>query len=138
MTTILELASPRCSAEEFDGEIVALNLDTGTYFSMTGISGQIFNDLSNGHSVESILALTAEGEARAAVERFIGELQSAGLLRPKSGAPGPLAAAQVTAEGLAAAPAPLLETFGDMQSLLLLDPVHEVDEQAGWPKAPGT
>jgi hypothetical protein len=31
---------------------------------------------------------------------------------------------------------PVLEPFGDMQDLLLLDPVHEVDEDAGWPTKP--
>jgi hypothetical protein len=30
--------------------------------------------------------------------------------------------------------APALNTFSDMQELLLLDPIHEVDE-AGWPVA---
>ena len=29
--------------------------------------------------------------------------------------------------------APRLETFTDMQHLILLDPVHEVDEGQGWP-----
>ena len=26
------------------------------------------------------------------------------------------------------------ERFTDMQDLLVLDPIHEVDEEAGWPK----
>jgi hypothetical protein len=34
---------------------------------------------------------------------------------------------------------PVLEVYTDMQDLLLLDPIHEVDEEAGWPspKPPG-
>ena len=138
MSTILELASPQCSAEEFDGEIVALNLDTGMYFSMSGVAGRIFTDLTNGHSVETLLALAApESEIGKGVAAFISELQSAGLLRSRSAPEGsPTAPLTLSAELLAGAVTPVLESFGDMQSLLLLDPVHEVDELVGWPKAP--
>ena len=31
-------------------------------------------------------------------------------------------------------PEPRLEKFDDMQQLILLDPVHEIDETAGWPR----
>ena len=44
-------------------------------------------------------------------------------------------------DGEAAAPAgapafvvPTLEKYTDMEALLLADPIHEVDEAAGWPK----
>jgi Coenzyme PQQ synthesis protein D (PqqD) len=30
---------------------------------------------------------------------------------------------------------PMLEKFTDMEDLLLLDPIHEVDVEAGWPNA---
>lgn len=137
MSTILELAGPQCSAEEFDGEIVALNLDTGMYFSMSGVAGQIFTDLTNGHSVETLLALAApDSEIGKGIDAFIRELQSAGLLRSRSASDGPAAPLTLSAELLAGAVPPVLESFGDMQSLLLLDPVHEVDELVGWPKAP--
>jgi hypothetical protein len=29
------------------------------------------------------------------------------------------------------------ERFTDMQDLLILDPIHEVDDEAGWPKPAG-
>ena len=29
--------------------------------------------------------------------------------------------------------APVLNKYSDMQDLLLLDPIHDVDEEAGWP-----
>jgi hypothetical protein len=28
---------------------------------------------------------------------------------------------------------PVLESYSDMQDILLLDPIHEVDDKAGWP-----
>lgn len=137
MNTILELASPQCSAEEFDGEIVALNLETGMYYSMTGVAGRIFNDLANGHSAETLLGLAASGSAlQKDIDVFIKALQDAGIMRPRSMPGTPAAPLSVSAELLGASAAPVLESFGDMQSLLLLDPVHEVDELVGWPKAP--
>ena len=124
------------TSEEFDGEIVALNLDTGKYFSMTGAAGRIFMDLSNGHAVEALLELVAQGSAPAqAMATFIEELQTEGVLRMAKGARTPGVALSTSAALLDASPAPVLETFGDMQSLLLLDPVHEVSETTGWPKA---
>ena len=32
--------------------------------------------------------------------------------------------------------APVVETFADLQDLIVLDPVHEVDATAGWPNRP--
>ena len=34
--TILEVAAPQCVAEDFDGEIVVLNTDSGVHFSLRG------------------------------------------------------------------------------------------------------
>jgi hypothetical protein len=137
MSTILELASPQCSAEEFDGEIVALNLETGMYYSMSGLAGRIFNDLANGHSAETLLELAARGSTiQKDVDVFIRALQDAGLMRSRIMPGAPTAPLTVSAELLGASASPVLESFGDMQSLLLLDPVHEVDELVGWPKAP--
>jgi hypothetical protein len=49
-------------------------------------------------------------------------------VRARTRDPEPLtAAAAITA-------APVLEKYTDMQELLLLDPIHDVEE-AGWPKA---
>lgn len=137
MSTILELASPQCSAEEFDGEIVALNLETGMYYSMSGLAGRIFNDLANGHSAETLRELADSASAmQEDVDVFIRALREAGLLRLRTTPGAPAAPLTVSAELLGASASPVLESFGDMQSLLLLDPVHEVDELVGWPKAP--
>ena len=53
-------------------------------------------------------------------------------------APGSLAPS-APIESLAPWPADALrfERFTDMQDLLVLDPIHEVDEEAGWPKPLG-
>jgi hypothetical protein len=132
----LELALPHCSADDFDGEIVAINLDTGIYYSVRESAALIWHDLVDGHSVESLLALVQDNaEMHTAVARYIDDLAASGLLRPANNLPDPKGPPSFVA-ALPGMTVPALEPFGDMQDLLLLDPVHEVDEQAGWPKAP--
>jgi hypothetical protein len=68
----------------------------------------------------------------------VGELEREDLIVPRSTANG-----SVDLGGLVEAPpagvsfrAPRLEKHTDMQDLILLDPVHEVDPQRGWPHVP--
>lgn len=139
MSIFYELAAPQCSAEEFDGEIVAINLDSGIYFSMKAPASWIFLDLCAGHSVQTVLSFfNADTNLYAAVDTFIREVVLAGLLRKRS-----VTSAPETPPHLASVPPtdlvpPILESFGDMQSLLLLDPVHDIDEKLGWPAVPAS
>jgi hypothetical protein len=128
--THLEIAVPRCSAEDFDGEIVAINLDTGRYFSIKDAAATVWHDLAGGHAVETLRTAAGDDAALvAALDRFVAELSAEGLMRPAGAPPIPAAPPQ-SAPGMAH---PVLESFGDMESLLLLDPVHEVDDSEGWP-----
>ena len=134
-STILEIAEPQCVAEEFDGEIVAINLDTGLYFSMKATSALVWRELVAGRSLESLLEGAGGAEMAEAVQRFASELQEGGLMRIS-------ARTEVESLGsgsisLRTMEPPQLESYGDMQSLLLLDPVHEVEQEVGWPKIRG-
>jgi hypothetical protein len=134
VSTFYELATPQCSAEEFDGEIVAINLDSGIYFSMKAPASWIFSDLCRDYSVETILnTLPSKNDLHLTVDKFIRELVTAGLIRPKEGCVEPNDAPFLASVPIENLTRPVLEPFGDMQSLLLLDPVHDVDEAMGWP-----
>lgn len=129
--THLEIAVPNCSAEDFDGEIVAINLQTGRYFSIRDAAATVWNDLAAGHAVEAIgAAVSGDAALAGAVERYVGDLLKEGLMRPAA-APGTAAVALLSSPAM---PHPMLESFGDMESLLLMDPVHEVDDTEGWPR----
>lgn len=133
----LELALPHCSADDFDGEIVAINLDTGIYYSVKDAAALLWHDLLAGHSVETLLEVAqGDEELRVAIERFADELLASGLMRLATIAKSPAQPAKIAVANLSAMTAPVLESFGDMQDLLLLDPVHEVDEETGWPSSP--
>jgi len=131
----LSIASPTCVAEDFDGEIVALNLDTGLYFSLPGLAGAIWRDLNAGHLPESIvneLAAANEVLGNDAL-RFISSLVSHGLLRenvePKSGLPEPEYRALVECGNFDLT----FTAHDDLKDLVMTDPIHDTDEAAGWP-----
>lgn len=126
--------------EVFDDEVLVVNLDSGIYYSLLGPSARIWLCIQAGAS----LAETAEalGEAYdgdaalmlASAESFIRELSEESLVLP---------AEQTVLSGTLPPAAsgsrkpfepPRLQKFTDMQELLLLDPVHDV-EDAGWPVA---
>ena len=126
--------------EAFDEEIVLVNLETGNYYSVRGTGPEIWMALASGESASQIgLGLQARYEGdlpamQAAVTAFADALVAADLLVPDGVAQ---AAADVPASGNGGRQAfepPILETYSDMQDLLLLDPIHDVD-QAGWPVA---
>ncbi len=130
-----EIAAPEVLAEDFGGEIVAINMENGRYYSLRGLAYAIWGDLVAGHGAADIRdAITAVdyslGVASAA---FIQRLSEEGLVRIRdaSAAPtAPLASASAAHAGMAA---PQVETFDDMADLIKADPIHDVDEEFGWP-----
>ena len=138
--TVLEVAAPACVAQEFEGEVIALNLEKGTYYSLRGLSAVLWHDLAAGHPVEALAALTTAHPGGAQqVSEFVTNLTAQGLLRP-----APSGVAIKAEPEFAAAVAGntaidlTFEVFDDMNSLILLDPVHDIDTSRGWPNPPST
>lgn len=122
--------------ENIDGEVVIINLETGCYYSLRDSGAVVWEGVGRGAGVEEIeasLEARYEGDdLGVAVVHLLGALEAEGLIRPASrpSMPAPVwEGARVRFEE------PVLETFTDLEDLLLLDPVHEVDED-GWPRAP--
>jgi len=134
--TILEVAGPQCVAEDFDGEIVVLNTESGVYFSMRASGATLWRDLAAGHTVETMLAGASGPEAAQAIEAFVDAVVKEGLMRPAVTPLVPATPPSSDSMNIGRDGPPILEAFHDMKSLLLLDPVHEVDSEAGWPKLP--
>jgi hypothetical protein len=133
--------TPKVVHEAFDDhEVVIINLDTGSYYSLDKVGADIWNLIESGASVSEIIQeFTRRYEPNGiniedAVSLFIQELSHEQLIVAHSRER--LAEAQL--EGATVNPrphfqAPILQKYTDMQDLLLLDPIHEVDE-TGWPK----
>jgi Coenzyme PQQ synthesis protein D (PqqD) len=126
------------SHDVMHGEVVAIHLGTGIYYSLRGTAAVIWQMLQI--PVEAAAVTVALAEAcrveTAAIEtdvgRFLQRLREEQLIVEEVSAdpvPGTVAA------GLTVYAAPELERFADLQDLLLLDPIHDVGAQ-GWPHRP--
>lgn len=122
-----EVNRPDVVDESVDGEVLIVHLGTGTYYSSRGAGDGAWQMLASGRTAaESAGPL---GLTEAGVQAFLDELIAEGLLRPRD-------SDLDAAPELSAVPGPLvLEKYTDMQELLLLDPIHDVDDEAGWPNA---
>ena len=138
-TTTYAINTPDVMAETIEGETILVNLATGSYYSLEGSGDEIWNGLMNGSSPSAIadeLALRYDApapEVLAAVDRLVGELRAEQIVveAPASGSEARVPAPAETGERRLFV-APTLKKFTDMQAIILLDPVHEVD-QRGWP-----
>ena len=136
--------SPKVIHETIDGEVVMIDFDSGNYYSLDDVGAGIWGFIEDGATVSEIVEAVAhryEGSHAVienAVNQLIAELQQEDLIVPdQTGAPGSVQRLEAQVEpGLEAErpgfEAPVLHEYTDMQDLLLLDPIHEVDE-AGWP-----
>jgi Coenzyme PQQ synthesis protein D (PqqD) len=132
--------SPWVTHERLDDEVIAINLETGAYYALDGVAADCWVLSARGSEIDDlVVAITeryevAEPQARSDVTGFLEE-----LLRER------LVVAGNDTEPLPASPlpplpakkayvAPAVQKYDDLEDLLLLDPIHEVDE-AGWPVA---
>lgn len=122
---------PEVIDETFEGEAVLVNLESGCYYALTPEGTSVWNLISEGRSLDSLLASTT-GESDG-VREFVAALLEEALLVEGEADLGP------AAEQTALDAAPKFERFTDMQDLLLLDPIHDINLDAdGWPVAPGS
>jgi hypothetical protein len=140
MTTRFRVNSPNVIHETIEGEVILIDLKTGTYYSLRDAGAAVWQAIEQGAGEEGIAAElgsryeASEPEIRDAVRRLLAELEREGLIRADDGEAAPAAAPSGSDNGAARLPfaAPVLEKHTDMQDLILLDPVHEVGAQ-GWP-----
>lgn len=132
---ILEVSTPDCVANDFDGEIVALNLSSGVYWSLRDLAAALWRDVTSGHNPVAIADRLAQINSDLAHESnlIIANLVNAGLLRRCSTSPVELEASETVARAEAGEIAFSVESYEDMKDLILADPVHDTEEHLGWP-----
>jgi hypothetical protein len=138
--TIYRVDSPSVIFEQFDGELVAIHLETGAYHSLLGTSADTFMLLTQECSMQELAeALHTKYDAPVGaigmtLQPFLDSLIAEKLIAAVEVPParGPLQLDKPAAK-LPYTP-PSLQAYHDLQALFLLDPVHEVGEQ-GWPQA---
>jgi hypothetical protein len=138
--TCFRINSPSVIYERFDDEVIAINLDTGTYHAMTGAAADAFVLLSEEATAAELAGALADRYAAtsaailASLPSFLEQLQEEQLIAVvKTRKPrGPLRIAGIKS-GLPFVP-PTVEAYRDLENLLLMDPIHEVGDE-GWPEA---
>ena len=136
-----QVKSPAVIHETFDDEVVIVNLDSGDYYSLSGAGVLCWECILRGSSLESMTTIVAaaydasEDEISEAMKELTDSMLEKGLLTQYMNG-------QHTVEPADAHPgnepkrpfvAPVLTQYSDMRDLLLIDPIHDVDE-TGWPE----
>jgi len=128
------------AAEDFEDGTVLINFLTGKYFAFNDFGGALWRMSSNGVSIAELIDIipsmamqdvpSPEIVARDVSEffhiliehRLLAELHTEDMrIEPAIGKP------------VARYEAPAVQIFDDLADLILLDPIHDVNEQLGWP-----
>jgi len=137
--TKFKTASSAVIHELMDDEVIIANLDSGTYYSLRDSAIPLWQMLVAGFTVDQIKNLLNEKFAPVSeqtfneVSLFIDQLCKENLLVSDS-----VTSQTQGAENLIWPSRwgnPTFEKYDEMKNLLMLDPIHEVDEQ-GWPNQP--
>jgi hypothetical protein len=118
-----------------------MDLKSGNYYSTEHVGSVLWSGIEQGKTYGQLLDIlratfeTLPEDLAAAIDSFIDELIAHELVRE---APTESRCARSDQFGLAQINvmrgfrAPVLNVYTDMKDLLLLDPIHDVDE-VGWP-----
>ena len=125
-------------ADFADDQFIVLNHVNGEYYSFDKTSSIVLKALTEGCSTEDLVKAFCnryDSEVTGApehIKRFVEQLISLGIIIPGGNEEGN-AEKYVAAIDSEKMPELSCEVFTDVADLLMMDPIHEVDEKAGWP-----
>ncbi len=140
---IYEINRPMVSAESFDDETIIIHFDTGNYYSLDSFSSIVWQAIEERIDVTTLPNVmttcfknVSHSELQRRIDQLITELLAEDLIRPAETLETGNTELRLAGdtEGLPENAGHLIK-FDDLQELLLLDPIHDVDE-AGWPHTP--
>ncbi len=120
-------------------ETVVIDFSGGTYYSLVGTASTMWVLAASGATDAVIVeTLTSRYDGDAAViadqtTSFLADLIARGLLVASDSTFDAAVTARVTRTSWSE---PKLEAFNDLNDLILMDPIHDVDD-AGWPHPKG-
>jgi hypothetical protein len=131
----------RITYEIIEGEVIIVDFETGVYYSINALGTVIFNWIVQGVKLGTMLAAIEKHYSDANTDlvqtfnSFMTALLQNGIIERSETTINSVSELEPTLEGLPDTVTfvpPKLDKYTDMQELLLLDPIHEVDEK-GWP-----
>src|SRR5207244_13566664 len=95
MTRGFRVNSPNVIHETIEGEVILIDLKTGTYYSLRDAGAAVWQAIERGAGEDGIAAElrsryeASESEIHDAVRRLLAELEREGLIRADEGEAGP-------------------------------------------------
>jgi hypothetical protein len=136
-TTRFRVNSRGIVHEVVDGEVVAINLETGSYYGTDEAGTAIWQQLVGGATLGDVTTAALQRfdghpmEIEQGVTEFVQRLVTEALIVPDEGGPAGAAPPGPIPDRVPFR-RPRLDRYDDMRDLLLADPIHEV-EASGWP-----
>jgi len=128
---------PEVVSERFEGEAVVVNLRVGRYYALSPLASELWARLEAAPRPEALVAASVDvwsdpAVAERELQSFLDRLVAEELIERVEGLAG-----SDMVEPLPPLDDPRLEfeAFDDLQDLLVLDPIHDLDED-GWPAIP--
>jgi hypothetical protein len=142
---VFRVNNPQVVCEMIDGEVVIVHLEKGYYYSLLKTGAEVWSRIERRIDSDNLIQEMTQAydgsaeEIATAIEEFLENLQREELIIADSTMES-VNTDNNTKEILEITnkprfEKPMLEKFTDMEDLLLLDPIHEVDVEAGWPNA---
>ena len=136
MSDLLIANVARYPHETIDGETLLIDSETGHLLMLTGVGPLLWQRLLGGVAVDGLVAEVVArfgAEAGEGCRTFLQMLAEAQVAVPAATA-STEAPALHWPDSFAT---PLLERFDDIANIIAIDPIHDVDQSAGWPRRGG-
>ena len=136
--TLLKFPHEDIVFENYEDEMILLNLPEGVYFTLDSVGADCLLILLSAPSAAAAMAalmtryVSPAQEIGAGIAQLVELVTAAGLVVARIDGQAGLDVAPATADVGAKYSAPRLERYEDVEDILKFDPVHEVT-QAGWP-----
>lgn len=124
------------SAERVDGDVIAVNLYSGSYFSLSGPAADVWTACATGAAMEECCVALDDAYAspvpRGQVMALIQSCVEHGLFEERD--PLPIEVPSLPDDWQRGQwTEPKLEVFDDLKDLILVDPIHDASA-LGWPR----
>ncbi len=128
--------------DQVDGDIIIIHLGNGNYYNLTEVGAMIWIEVCKSTSIESLKESlickyqVSDSQLHSDIELFIAQLQEQELILIEDNDCESVDEIEQQIDQIALKLAdrsdytkPELNVFTDMQDFLLVDPIHEVDDQ---------
>lgn len=138
---MFRLNEEKVFVDYIDDQMVALIIETGSYYTFNGPATAVIKDLAAGFSISAVSAAfqTSSGNDfhQEELDTFIQRALTAGILEETDGEGNSRDDTMASRNAALPAEGTLfeMEGFDDVASYFMIDPIHEVNPEMGWPYA---